>query len=103
MIFPCGKQAISWFHTVLSRDKGIVITSLFKTMRTIELALLCTCSLQFPQNLVITLSTHHDLTVDVLNIHILSAVGIGSHKTCLIGDSGLDIIDGGGRGRLLQR
>ena len=59
-------------------------------------------TLELTQDLIVTLTAHHDLTVDVLNVHVLSAMSsIGPHQTRFVRDA--DVVDSGGRSRVLQR
>ena len=42
--------------------------------------------------------------MDVLNVHVLPWIAcVRPHQARLVGDAGLDVVDGGRRGRLLQR
>ena len=69
-----------------------------------KLVLLSGSSLQLSEDLTVSLTAHNDLTVDVLNIHVFSWIAcIRPHQARLVGNAGLDIVDGGRRGGLLQR
>jgi hypothetical protein len=42
-------------------------------------------TLQLKQNLLVALHSHHDLAVDVLDVHVLSAIAsMGPHQRCLV-------------------
>ena len=61
-------------------------------------------ALQLLKQLVVPLFSHDNLTEDILYVSVLSTVAsICSHQTSLVSDSSLDVIDGCGRGGLLQR
>jgi len=90
----------------MPRDEGVRLASLL-----IQIVVRCCraehhftfTALKLPKDLVVPLSTHHYLTVNVLNIHVLSAVPcIGPHQAGLVGDTGLNVIDCGGRSCLLE-
>lgn len=50
-------------------------------------------ALEFPQQLIVPLLPHDDLTENVLDVGVLAAVtGIGPHETRLVCDSSLDVI-----------
>ena len=59
---------------------------------------------ELAKNLIVPLSSHHDLTMNVFNVHILPAMAcIRPHQARLVSDASLDVVNGCGRGRLLQR
>ena len=64
--------------------------------------LLALGTFKLPQDLIIPLSAHHDLTVNILNIHVLSTIRISPHQASLISDPSLNIIDSSRRCGLLK-
>ena len=99
MLTSSIKQTRSLFvHAVMPRDKRVRLSCLLIqiimrqssehfTLTTLELA----------KNLIVPLSSHHDLTVNVLNIHILTAIAcIRSHQASLVSDASLYIVNGCG-------
>ena len=56
-----------------------------------ELVLFGRIALELTQDLIVSLSSHYDLAVDVLNVHVFPTVGICSHQTsALIRDGTTD-------------
>ena len=61
-------------------------------------------TLELAQNLIISLPSHHNLTMNVLNIHILSTMAcIRPHQTRLVSYAGLNVVNGRSWGCLLER
>ena len=82
--------------TRLAGHEGVIFTSLIITVVHGEkVVLLCGSPLQLSKDLAVSLTAHDNLTVDVFNVHVFSWVAcIGPHQARLVGDAGLDIIDG---------
>ena len=60
-----------------------------------KLVLLSGSPLQLAEDLTVSLAAHNDLTVDVLNIHVFSWIAcIRPHQARLVGNAGLDVVDG---------
>ena len=68
-----------------------------------ELALLGGATFELTQNLIVPLTAHYDLAVDVLDVHVFTAVGIRAHQAGFVGDTCLDVINRCCLGCLLQR
>ena len=91
--------------TGLAGHEGVIFTGLIvqAVVHGEKLVLLSGSPLQLPKDLAVSLAAHDDLTVDVLNVHVFSWIAcIRPHQARLVGDAGLDVVDGGRRGRLLQ-
>lgn len=79
--------------TRLAGHEGIIFTGLI--VHAEKLVLLCGSPLQLSKDLAVSLASHDNLTVDVLNVHVFSWVAcISPHQACLVCDAGLDIVDG---------
>ena len=100
------QQTRSPLSTVVARDGESVLCVSSLIVQIVrhaeEFALLGGPSLELPKNLVVALAAHDDLAVDVLDVHVLPAVGIGAHQARLVGDTGLDVVYCRGLRRLLQ-
>ena len=92
-------------HTVVPGDECVSFTGLL-----VEVVVggsaskhLTFTTFELSQYLIVSLPAHHDLTMNVFNIHILAAMsGISSHQTRLVGDSGLYIVHSCCRRSLLE-
>ena len=82
--------------TRLAGHEGVIFTGLIvAVVHGEKVVLLCGSPLQLSKNLAVSLAAHDNLTVDVLNVHVFSWIAcIGPHQARLVGDAGLDIIDG---------
>ena len=82
--------------TGLAGHEGVIFTGLIvAVVHGEKVVLLCGSPLQLSKNLAVSLAAHDNLTVDVLNVHVFSWIAcIGPHQARLVGDAGLDIIDG---------
>ena len=82
--------------TGLAGHEGVIFTGLIITVVHGEkVVLLCGSPLQLSKNLAVSLAAHDNLTVDVLNVHVFSWITcIGPHQARLVGNTGLDIVDG---------
>lgn len=99
------QTSTAFVHAVVPRDESVSFTSLF-----VQVAggaakhFTFTAAFELAQYLIVPLPAHHDLTVNVLNIHVLSAVAsIRAHQASLVGDSSLYVIDSSRSGCLLER
>ena len=99
MVVNSGEETVAVFKTYLagSRRKGVCVACLLvQVVRSAEkLVLLGQATLKFSQDLVVTLASHDDLAVNVLDVHVFTTVRIGSHQTRLVGDAGLDVVHSG--------
>ena len=83
--------------TGLSGHEGVIFTGLIvhAVVHGEKLVLLCGSPLQLSKDLAVSLAAHDNLTVDVLNIHVFPWIAcISPHQARLVGDAGLDIVDG---------
>ena len=108
MVLACPvKQTRSRFiHTVVAGDKRICLSGLpfIHVVTRCCAKHLSLAALKLSQYLIVSLPAHHNLTMNVLNVHILAAMTcIRSHQACLVGNTGLDIVNGCSRGCLLKR
>ena len=81
--------------TGLAGHEGVIFPGLIITVVHGEkVVLLCGSPLQLSKDLAVSLASHDNLTVDVLNVHVFSWIAcIGPHQACLVCDAGLDIVD----------
>ena len=103
---PVKNTRSRFIHTVMAGDKRIILSSLsfVHVVTRCGTEHLTLTTLELSKYLIVSLPAHHDLTMNVLNVHILAAMTcIRSHQTGLVSNASLDIVDGCSRGRLLKR
>ena len=84
-----------FIHAVMSGDECVIFSCLLIQMivRSRASEHFTLTAFELAQNLIVPLSSHHNLAMDVLNVHILPAMPrIRSHQTSLISDAGLDVV-----------
>ena len=88
-----------FIHAVMSGDECVRFSCLLIQMivRSRASEHFTLTAFELAQDLIVPLSSHHNLAMDVLYVHILPAMPrIRSHQTSLISDTGLDVVDSRG-------
>ena len=99
MVLACSvKQTRSRFiHTVVAGDKRIILPGLpfVHIVSGCGAEHLTLTALKLSQYLIVSLPAHHNLTMNVLNVHILPAMAcIRPHQAGLVSDASLDVVNG---------
>ena len=94
-MFTCRIEAIrdTWLGTIVPRYEGINGARLIINVVG-HINLVAWTSFELSQDLIVALTAHHDLTVDILNVIVFTAVpSIRSHQGRLISDA--NVVDSG--------
>ena len=74
----CGGQAEWLFVAVLSRHESVIFTLVVDIAEHVGFSLLGWTTFELPEQLVVALDAHHNLAVDVFDVHVLSV-----HACCV--------------------
>ena len=102
MVFTCRIETVraTRLGTVVPRNEGVNGTRLIVQIVS-HINLITWTAFELAQDLIVALAAHHDLTMDVLNVVVFTAVpSIRSHQRRLVSDA--NVVDSGCRCRMLQ-